>query len=368
MNINRKNYEAYFLDYRENNLSTEQVAELMIFLEDNPDLKVEFDSFESFTLQAEENITFSKKEALKKTTVSSFGEVLQTTDNIDSDNYEEKLIASLEGDISEEESMELAVFMELNPKVKLESNLYRSTTLEPELSISYPNKESLKKKGVFVLYRTQMIYGLSIAASIIILLGFYFGFLNQPADQFENNQLTNLNKIEIIQPDILDTEISLTEIQQKNNFSAKSVSNQTIAETNIIKREDLGIAGMETQSIQAIYLNDNDQIFELYIEARQTQTNNYEIASNTDPIIIEEQKPKKSLFRRFIAGMTNKLIDVDRPEKKSFFEYTIDGYNFMADKEVAVDKELDENGNVVAYRVNGENISLGRSNRNGTTE
>ena len=358
MNINRKNYEAYFLDYRENNLSTEQVAELMIFLEENPDLKVEFDSFETFTLQPDGNIAYSKKETLKKTTVTS-------TNNIDSDNYEEKLVANLEGDISEEERKELAAFMELNPRVKLESNLYRSTILQPDLNIAYPNKESLKKKGVFVLYRTQMIYGLSIAASIIILLGFYFGFLNQPT---ENNRLSDLNKIEIIQPDIFFPEISITAIEQKNNFSTKSVSNQTITGTNINEREYFVITGMERQSVEAIYLNSKDQIFESYIESRQTPTNNFEIAGNTDPVIIEGSKPRKSFFKRFIAGMTNKLIDVDRPEKKSFLEYTIDGYNFMADKEVAVDKEVDENGNVVAYKVNGENISLGRSNRNGTNE
>ena len=42
-NINRNNYEAFLLDYVEQNLTAELVAELMLFLEQNPDLKAELE-------------------------------------------------------------------------------------------------------------------------------------------------------------------------------------------------------------------------------------------------------------------------------------------------------------------------------------
>ena len=123
---------------------------------------------------------------------------------------------------------------------------------------------------------------------------------------------------------------------------------------------------MDSQKINFINTNEKKMAFDELIETRQTATKNLELASINEPIIVEEQK--KSFIKRFIAGMTNKLIDVERPEKKSFLEYTINGYNFMADKEVEVDKEYDENGKVIAYKLNGENLSLVRSNKNGTTE
>ena len=44
MNINQNNYEAWFLDYYEKQLSAEQVAELFLFLEQHPLLKEEFDA------------------------------------------------------------------------------------------------------------------------------------------------------------------------------------------------------------------------------------------------------------------------------------------------------------------------------------
>ena len=43
--LSRSNYEIYFLDYYEGNLTESQRRELMSFLEQNPDLKEEFDSF-----------------------------------------------------------------------------------------------------------------------------------------------------------------------------------------------------------------------------------------------------------------------------------------------------------------------------------
>ncbi len=81
MDINRNNYEAYFLDYRENNLTPGQVAELLVFLEQNPDLKEEFESFESFSLFLIKTSGSNDKENLKKRD-------LIPTGNIDSSNYE----------------------------------------------------------------------------------------------------------------------------------------------------------------------------------------------------------------------------------------------------------------------------------------
>ena len=125
---------------------------------------------------------------------------------------------------------------------------------------------------------------------------------------------------------------------------------------------------MNPQQVKTIDLPSNGLDYVPIIDRRQTTSDEFAIASVDEPVIVEDQKPKKSFFKRFIAGMTNKLIDVEKPKSKSFLEYTIDGYNFMADQDVIVDKELDENGKVIAYKVNGENISLGRSNKNGPVE
>ena len=50
MKINLHNYEAVFLDYYEGNLSAEDVSELLLFLENHPELKEDFESFENIVL------------------------------------------------------------------------------------------------------------------------------------------------------------------------------------------------------------------------------------------------------------------------------------------------------------------------------
>ena len=45
MNIDKNNYEAFFLDYHEGNLSPQEVADLYLFLSQYPELKKEFEDF-----------------------------------------------------------------------------------------------------------------------------------------------------------------------------------------------------------------------------------------------------------------------------------------------------------------------------------
>ena len=65
MSININNYEIYFIDYFDGNLPEEVVAELMLFLEANAELKEEFESFENINL-TQDKIVFEDKSSIKK--------------------------------------------------------------------------------------------------------------------------------------------------------------------------------------------------------------------------------------------------------------------------------------------------------------
>ena len=66
MKINRDNYEAYFLDYHEGQLSPEMIEEVELFVVQNPDLKNMLDEFEAISLVADEDVVFETKFSLKK--------------------------------------------------------------------------------------------------------------------------------------------------------------------------------------------------------------------------------------------------------------------------------------------------------------
>ena len=59
MEINRQNYEQYFIDYLDGKLNEKQVGILMSFLEFNPDLKVEFTDIEKMSLIADGELGYA---------------------------------------------------------------------------------------------------------------------------------------------------------------------------------------------------------------------------------------------------------------------------------------------------------------------
>ncbi len=74
--------------------------------------------------------------------------------------------------------------------------------------------------------------------------------------------------------------------------------------------------------------------------------------------VVPEPEKKESFVARFIGGLAGKVIKTDNLKGKSFLDYTIDGYNLMADKNVSLEKEVDETGKVIAYSLDGENLSF----------
>ena len=138
MKINRDNYEVWFLDYCEGRLSPQQVEELKAFLDLHYDLKEELDSFENISLPPAKKIVFDAKESLKKTVIITVGSIHEK-------NYEEFFIADVEGELTKEKKTELNIFLEKNPQLKKEFELFQKTKVTPDASIIFPAKEVLKK-------------------------------------------------------------------------------------------------------------------------------------------------------------------------------------------------------------------------------
>lgn len=156
MDINKLNYELYFVDYHEGNLSTEQVAELMVFLEQHPELNAEFESFGGFE-ELNLDVAFSGKSSLKKEVVS--------TPNINEQNADEILIADLEGDLSATEQAELNEFLDKNAFYKEDQAIYQKTKLTPP-DVSYADKAALKKPRIIPAWM-QRVASAAVIAGIL---------------------------------------------------------------------------------------------------------------------------------------------------------------------------------------------------------
>jgi hypothetical protein len=160
--LTRSNYESFFLDYHERNLSDALKAEVLAFLEQNPDLREEFEQFAAIKLEPEPVVFTEKSSLLKKPSVDA--------------RDTEQLIALHEGDLAATEVKKLQQRIEQEPALRKESELIARLRVEPDRSVVFPIRDSLKKGGRVVAFRTRVYQSMSIAAAILVLLLAYVYF------------------------------------------------------------------------------------------------------------------------------------------------------------------------------------------------
>ncbi len=163
MIINRENYEAFFLDYYEGNLTESQADELMDFLAQHPDLREEFESFELVFLPDDLNMFMPGKDEIKK------------PENAKPGSYylDKQMIAYFEGDLDEESSSALLAAVAKDPVLQKEFALFSKVRLQPEKGILFAGKSGLKRYplGAFM----PAIQRFAVAAAVIAFLaGIFF--------------------------------------------------------------------------------------------------------------------------------------------------------------------------------------------------
>ena len=172
MEINRNNYEPYFIDYIEGKLSTFEVERLMSFLLSNPDLAKELNKFDNSIIGFENSI-FIQKDSLKR----NINNVLKINEN----NFDEFCIANIEGDLNEKSKILFEQYIAIHPENKNIYNLYSNTFLKPDFSIVFPKKSTLKRK--YFAKVKPLIYFISAAASISLIILIYKNFNHQVVNQ-----------------------------------------------------------------------------------------------------------------------------------------------------------------------------------------
>jgi hypothetical protein len=181
--INSDNYEAFYLDYLEGNLSAEESAQLQSFLLLHPELEVDFNDVPPLSLVHTLPLQHDFKRGLKHVDLLN--------DAILEQNAEEFIIAHHEGLLSEKRSEELLAFVQTNAPLQQLFNVYRRIRLQSPTQEIYPNKADLKRKSSRMV---PLLY-LSSAAAAIVLLFLAYRF-NNPAGTQDKTPVTALKKSE----------------------------------------------------------------------------------------------------------------------------------------------------------------------------
>jgi hypothetical protein len=161
MKIDRNNYETFFIDYLDGNLSIGEIDLLLDFLNENPDLTEELKDLEKIKIQPSA-LSNSNYQHLKKSDLDL------------PDIFEETCIRAVENDLTNNELQNFYEYLRQNEDHQNIFKLFRLTVYEPDALIIYDQKNRLKKKVTLNFFK----YWYSAAA--IFILG---SMLFIPTDQ-----------------------------------------------------------------------------------------------------------------------------------------------------------------------------------------
>ncbi|MHC1776168.1 MAG: hypothetical protein AB9834_12220 [Lentimicrobium sp.] len=162
--INRTNYEVFVISYLDGTLDPVETAELLIFLEQNPDLKEEVSGIGSIVVNPVQEVQYDFKELLKQPPDVN---AVNLTDT----NYQHYFIAAHEGDLSPVGLNSVKTFIGNHADLKKEYELFAAARLLVDPAISFPNPGQLKKPLLSGI--RKLIYLAAAAASILILVTLY---------------------------------------------------------------------------------------------------------------------------------------------------------------------------------------------------
>ena len=162
MNINRNNYEEYFLLYADKELSTEEKKRVEMFVKQNADLEEEFIMLQQSVVKPDNTIRLTDKNFLFKN--EGF---------IDETNYKEKFLLYVDNELSLSEIEETEKFVLTNPSLLNEFALLQQVRYEADTSIVFPDKISLYKKEddtKVIPFRWK-----ALAAAVLLGIGLWTG-------------------------------------------------------------------------------------------------------------------------------------------------------------------------------------------------
>jgi len=132
MNINRDNYEEFFILYGDNELGSEDKIRVERFVQENPDLQSEFSALNQVRFTPDEEITFDQKELLLQTSGIS--------------RNEELMLLAVDHELTPAQQNELQDLLRRDSSLQAELDLYKKTSFDPNERIVFPYKESLYRR------------------------------------------------------------------------------------------------------------------------------------------------------------------------------------------------------------------------------
>lgn len=348
--IDENNFDSFAIASLENDLSSKKQSELNEFVENNDSFKKELDLYSKTKVKADKSIVFDDKNKLKEIAIIAVGDFNKS-------NYQNAIISSLEGDLSDSEEKEFQEFLDRNPFVKEEYKAYSLTYLKADKSIVFDDKESLKAIAQPQIKRKPLYLNsyFSVAASVAAIFVFAFIFNNRISSIYlpEGNNIAlnkNTNKVDNEQftsrPDISYAFIGDDNNESKTTNSSPdkviSDDNNENKKSSNIKRGSININKVSSKDMRLVANADIKHSFDL---KKFQEDITY---ATTEPKIIYADNSRadkimeKPLMKRATEAMNNlvnknqgvKDVAKGNVDSKKVLSWAVKGINSVTEREI----------------------------------
>lgn len=330
MKISRSNYEIWFTDSADNNLTKAQIEELNIFLQLNPDLKEEYEEFMD-AMNSDRHSCFRGKERLTK-----------SPEELPEDQFEMLSVAFHENDLTGKQREEVLEMVAADAeKKKIFDTIGRIRLRAP--ATPYGRKEALLRKTPIsaVLRVTWIALGAAASVAAIMLVSSLLRF-EKPSDL----PLAAASRDSIL----INAPQKLTAPRNEAGKEPAFNHNRNI------------IASVEKQEMQSISVSERNTPEQADIPGKISFTGAVFIAgiaspqkylagstASFSPVAVDDGRSRISKFiaRTFREKILNeKEVSDTRLKGYELAEAGIDGLNKLLGWEMALTTKSDENGDV----------------------
>lgn len=173
--VTEANFDEYAVAYVDGELSGEALLQFENYVAARPDKMQALALYGQAILQPDTSVVFEDKDSLRRKS-------LVITD----ENFEETAVASLEGQLNAADEKTFAAFVAADEKRQKMVALYAQTRLQPDTSVVFEDKDSLRRKerGAFFWIRDIRF---AAAAAVALLIGLLWWSNSGKVEPAENN-------------------------------------------------------------------------------------------------------------------------------------------------------------------------------------
>ena len=338
MEINRHNYEPYFIDFVDGKLNADGLAMLHSFLAANPDLASELEEFKHLSASfSDDNLAFPEKNNLKR----NINDFVKITDG----NFDEFCVALFENDLNEASYRKLVKYVNEAPKRQTDFNLYSKTFLKPDRSIIFPKKSQLKRRSIKVA--NPILYFISAAAAISLIVIVY--------KNFNNRSVIKINPItEMVIPVGNPIKSEKVVLIAEKKYYTKVVAETSQIELNKYPiRNAVALEPLPKKGTETIVLSGKE------INPLPIRNNENLVAENLKSIAVNDSGPTSTQYA--VNKIKDRVSDI-LPVPQKVFAFVKNGFNnYLIEKGLA---HIDAKNKRTIYSFDSKLLSFYSSHEN----